>query len=103
MSDIELPVVGQGATMRVGSDSYPGTVISVKPKVVVIQEDKWKAAPGYDYYSNQVYTYEPNPKGSLHTYTLRKNGRWVPKGSGLYQPGCGVSFKGRCYYQDPSF
>lgn len=96
------PVVGNGATMGAGSDSYPYTIIEVTPKKVVIQSDWHAPAPNFDYYSNQEYVYWANPHGTKVTLTLRKNGRWVVRGCDMWS-GQSAGFWGRRYYQDPSF
>ncbi len=99
-----IPAVGMGATAGYGSDSYPYTVIKISAngKTLVVQADNHKPAPGFDYYSNQVYTYTPNPEGETKTFTLRDNGRWVLKGESK-KGGLRLGLGHRRYYQDPSF
>lgn len=106
------PKIGDGATVRVGSDSYGGTVISVDGDgVVTVQNDKVTPGEGHDYYSKQVWVHEPNPSGQ--TYSFRwdikglfwrsvvkdpKTNRW------LTTPHTYLVFFGeRHTYQDPSF
>ena len=97
------PYVGLGVTYGIGSDCYPATIISItnKDKKIVIQFDFYTPTEGYDYFKNQVYTFTPNPFGRTQTWTLRKNGHWVPLNSAKAVGY--LSFKGRRAYSDPSF
>jgi hypothetical protein len=99
-----VPVVGMGATAGYGSDSYPYTIIAVSAngKTITVQADDHHPAPGCDHFTNQVYTYTPNPNGSTKVYTLRSNGRWVLKGDTM-KGGQAIGIGARRYYQDPSF
>ena len=78
----DIPTVGMGATIHVGSDSYPATVIQVtrNGKRVVIQEDIATRIDNNGMSESQDYTYEPNPKGEIHIVTLRKDGRYRETG-----------------------
>jgi hypothetical protein len=93
--DFSIPKVGDGATICVGSDSYPATVVKVTAKTATIQDDTFTPAPGYDYYSNQVYTYAPNVTGHRSIVRLTKRG-WRYLGTPVY-------FGHRRAYRDPSF
>ncbi len=68
----DLPTVGMGATIHVGSDSYPATVIQVtrNGKRLVIQEDIAIRIDNNGMSESQEYTYEPNPHGDIHIVTL---------------------------------
>jgi len=72
------PMIGMGATIQVGSDSYPATVIQVtnNGKRVVVQEDNATRTDSNGMSESQSYTYEPNPNGTIYIATLRKDGRW---------------------------
>jgi hypothetical protein len=72
------PMIGMGATIQVGSDSYPATVIQVtnNGKRVVVQEDIATRVDTNGMSESQQYTYEPNPNGTIYIATLRKDGRW---------------------------
>jgi len=96
----DLPTVGMGATIHVGSDSYPATVIQVtrNGKRVVIQEDIAIRIDNNGMSESQEYTYEPNPQGTIHIVTLRKDGRY--RESGTTTP---VSIGFRRKYYDFSF
>jgi hypothetical protein len=71
-------MIGMGATIQVGSDSYPATVIQVtnNGKRVVVQEDIATRVDTNGMSESQQYTYEPNPNGTIYIATLRKDGRW---------------------------
>lgn len=77
-----IPTVGMGATIHVGSDSYPATVIQVtrNGKRVVIQEDIATRIDSNGMSESQDYKYEPNPQGEIHIVTLRKDGRYRETG-----------------------
>lgn len=77
------PEVGMGATLCMWSDQRPCTVLSVSGKTIVVQEDHATRTDKNGMSEDQTYTYAPNPDGETLTFTLRKNGRWVQKGSTL--------------------
>ena len=101
---MNTPTVGMGATVGIGSDCYPYTIVSVSEnlKTVIIQKDNYKPAKGYEYYGNQVYEFTPNETGSIEVWTLRNHGRYVrkgdKKGDGYY-----LTIGERRAYSDPSF
>lgn len=72
------PTIGMGATIQIGSDAHPATVIQItnNGKRVVIQEDTATRVDNNGMSESQHYTYEPNPQGTIHIATLRKDGRW---------------------------
>lgn len=101
------PVVGMLGTYFVGSDRYAVVVKAVNtPKKIKIKRL-------YDFDKNRdAYTDENNIEYYAHdlnsnmcdceTYTLRKNGRWMPMGYGLWD--CGAVHLGKAEpYLDPSF
>ena len=71
-----------GVTKYVGSDRYPFTVIQIlSPKRIVVQEDKaTRTDTNGAFTESQKYDYEPDPEGSTHTISLRKNGHWYEMG-----------------------
>lgn len=73
-----LPELGMGATIQVGSDSYPGTIIQItrNGKRIVVQEDLATRTDSNGMSECQEYTYQPNPNGAIHIATLRKDGRY---------------------------
>ncbi len=95
---------GMGATVRIGSDCYPYTIIEVSPdyKTVKIQRDNYKPAKDYDYYKNQVYDYIPNTEAPIEVWTIRNNGRYVKKGESKNSPFL-LTIGNKIAYSDPSF
>lgn len=95
-------VVGTAATMVVGSDRYPATIVDVQlnGRRIVIQEDGHRGTDKHEGpFGNQDYEYFTNPNGQKIVYTLRKNGEYKRMGSNH-----GNIFIGsRRYYYDPSF
>ena len=81
-----VPVVGMGASKRVGSDSHAGTIVAIKTnkrKEVVgftFQKDTATRTDNNGQSDSQTYDYAPNPEGEKEEVTLRKNGRWVRVG-----------------------
>ena len=107
MSDRYQPHVGCGALSGYGSDTYANTVVEMpSPKTVVIQRDTdGPLPPGKNFYDQCPRYGTPNPDGAKSVYTLRKNGRWVPKGSSMNSGGalCFVE-QGKQYTRlDPHF
>lgn len=92
------PEVGMGATMLYWSDRVAGTVIEVKGKRLVWQEDNATRADQNGMSDAQTYTYTPDPEGRVEVFTLRKNGRWVREGDSMQNGTClGLGYR-RKYY-----
>ena len=95
---------GMGATVGIGSDRYPYTIIEVSPdcKTIKIQRDHYTPAEGYNYFGNQVYEYTRDPEAPIEVWTLRNHGRYVRKGdkknSSFY-----LTIGKKQAYSDPSF
>lgn len=72
------PEVGMGATIHVGSDSYPATIIQITQngKRIVIQEDDATRVDDNGMSESQDYAYQANPNGTIHIATLRKDGHY---------------------------
>lgn len=98
MAEIITPEVGMGATIQVGSDCYPYTVIAVSPsgKTVTIQEDEAQLVSGSIFSKRQEYEYRSNPNGRTMTVRRNKHGRWGKRHFPVY-------IGRRRYYRDPSF
>lgn len=79
------PEVGMGATILMWTDRHAATIIEVSKsgKSIVVQRDNAKRTDNLGMSDAQSYEYTPNPNGTKTTYTLRKNGAWVRKGSGM--------------------
>ncbi|MFT7614324.1 MAG: hypothetical protein ACI9J3_003306 [Parvicellaceae bacterium] len=103
--EITTPVVGMGASYGAGADSYPATIVEVSPngKTLFITDDSYRATKDSDHYTNQAYVYTSNMDAPKKCYTLRKNGRWIPKGVPISAGYTALSIGHRRYYQDPHF
>lgn len=94
-----VPAVGTPCAFGVGSDLYPGTVVSVSPSGhrIIVREVKvteWSAFPGCT-----GMAFEDDGCGAVRVFTRRKNGRYRQAGWSHN----GVSFGEWGAYQDPSF
>ena len=91
--------VGEAATISIGSDCYPATVIDVTPsgKTVTCQYDNFVFIPGSLTTGGYEYSYQSDPNGRIMKFRYSaKYNRWK---NSSYR----VSFGNRRYYQDPSF
>lgn len=105
--DLELVQIGDGATETLWSDCLPYTVVDVirfvagkrkgQIKGFVLQADKYEPAEGYDYFSNQVYNYTPNPQARKIDVIKRKNGKFTDVNGRTYA----IGFRRK--YEDPTF
>lgn len=104
------PKVGMPATMYVGSDRYAMIVLEVKsPKCIMVAHMRDAT---YEAYIKDPEHFDGEKALKLYhlftsyyegkEYTLRKNGRWLPKGSGLWET-CSVRFGSADNYRDPCF
>lgn len=94
--------VGMGATVGIGSDCYPATIVGVLPyksgakqgqiRSILVQWDDHKFNQ-----ETKDFDFSPNRDASILVFTQNKFGRW--KCGGSYGLGIGH----RRYYQDPSF
>lgn len=93
--------VGMGATLNVGSDNYPATVVSVSQSGLFakIQRDQFTRIDDNGQSESQEYTFKYNPDGEVLSISLRGNGQWRVKG----RNGTLVTIGTRRAYQDPSF
>jgi len=97
--------VGEEATFVTGTDSRPGTVTAVKSeREIRIATCPYEIVGGpYQYGDEKEVEYNPREidpdDGTI--YTLRKNGRWIPKGSASDSGYAIIGY--RRYYMDPSF
>ena len=82
--------IGSGATICYHSDRKAGTVIARTAKTITWQQDTATLISGQSdvslggfvgsFDNTQQYKYEPNPKGLIRKFSLRKSGRWVQVG-----------------------
>lgn len=92
--------VGDGATIFGWSDQHAATIISISKskRAVIIQEDTATLLNGYNSgqpdalimvsggfaghtTGTQRWEFKPNPQGSQHRVSLRKNGKWIISGT----------------------
>ncbi len=101
-----LPKVGDGATISIGSDRYPATIIAVTLKahgpVVTVQRDRMSRTDSNGQSEDQAYTFTPNPAAKLETYSLRRDGTWRVF-AGNPRDGHRLTIGGRSAYLDPHF
>ena len=99
------PKVGDGATVLFWTDREAATVVAVSKngKEVTTQDDTAiRTDMGGPFTEDQSYNFEANPNGTLREWTLRKNGCWVAKGSGM-KNGMRCRMGSRNKYRDPCF
>lgn len=95
------PEVGMGATMRLGSDCYPYTIIWINEisSRLLMQPDHYQLIEGNAHNSeHQVYTYTANPAANSVQVSRRKDGSWR-----IVNEQTPVSIGNRRAYRDPSF
>ena len=97
------PTVGMGATLCVGSDRYPYTIVEIiGSKTIVVQADEFRRTDSRGAFTEQQeYSFTRNPFASKLTFTLRKDGRWHRRGESM--KGSPLLVGWRAAYQDPHF
>jgi hypothetical protein len=98
----EIPQIGMGATIAIGTDAYPATIVAIKGKKVLVQMDEYRRTDKNGISEDQKYEYYPNPNAPTKTFTLRKNGRFVIEGDSM-NSSVRMYIGSRRAYQDPSF
>ena len=83
------PVVGMGATMQIGSDSYAYTITAVSPSGhrITMQRDRTvptKASKPIGYVASGPHMYTADPEGTIEIATRRQDGRYRLKGAAYY-------------------
>jgi len=99
------PAPLMGATLVVGSDRYPMTIVYATDKLVGVVRDDYERIDANGLSEDQKYMY--HPKSSFQAswvkyYSLRKNGRWVERGADMRSGSC-LAIGHRRAYQDPSY
>lgn len=99
-----VPEVGMGATICYWTDRNAATVVAVSEsgKQVTVQRDKATRKDNNGMSDCQQYEYERDPNGRLSVFTLRRNGKWVDKGSPMNSGAC-LSLGRRDEHYDYSF
>jgi hypothetical protein len=97
------PKVGMGATIVHWTDRTACTIISISTsgREVRVQQDHAKRVDKNGMSECQNYEYSPDPDGSVSTFTLRKNGRYIEKGAPMRSNGLAIGH--RRQYHDYSF
>lgn len=69
------PEIGMGATIVIGTDCRPATIIfiSLNKKKILLQEDKCLRLDSNGMDENQSYSYESDPNGTKYFAYLHKN------------------------------
>lgn len=101
---VELPSeADDAATVVVGSDRYPATIVEgeVGDRRIVIQEDAAFRTDDRGFSESQDYRYEPNPDAPREVWTLRKNGRYYRQGQPMGRGALTVGRRRK--YSDPHF
>lgn len=111
---------GDGITLSCGSDREAYTVVNVAPRRMAVQRDKATLLNGPNsgetdalvftpggfaahVTGQQRYSYAPDPCGVVVTLTLRKNGKWVRKGTPMRSTAAGAVVPGRHEHYDYNF
>lgn len=78
-----MPTIGMGVTIQYHSDREAGTIIQVTQngRRIVIQEDSATRTDSNGMSESQTYEFSPNPEGTTHIATLRKDGTYRLQGS----------------------
>ena len=98
-----IPTVGMGVTVCYGSDRVAGTIVSVSKsgKKIEVQLDDAKRFDKNGMSESQEYVYNCNILAPIHSYTKRKNGRWIHEGDSI--KGIPVILGVRDHYYDFNF
>ena len=117
-SDNSNLYVGLAGTMFIGSDRYAVVITEVisqkevrvadmetidyNSNIVIDENSMEYIAPNNMIKYARVNNERTSFKATGNIYTLRKNGRWIMKGCGLWETGA-VHFGHADEYRDPSF
>lgn len=74
-TETNLPEIGMGATIAVGSDKYAGTITDIdKDGVITVRKDEVTRPTSFGGKPSQEYIYKPNPKGVSFHFKNYSNG-----------------------------
>ena len=95
---VKAPKVGELCTQIIGSDSYPFEVVEVSKSGLQCKIRRLDAKPaeGYDYFTNQNYTYSSNENNPIKIVKMNNRGLYT------YNK-LRIKFGDAIYYRDPSF
>lgn len=102
-SKILDPTGPDAATIAVGSDRYPATIVARTAKTIKVQGDRATRIDGNGLSESQTWLFERDYDAPILTYTLRRNGRWVRQGSPQNARGAGLGLGHRSRHDDPHF
>jgi len=93
------PTVGMGATLQIGSDSYPYTIVKISRSghCITASRDHYRRTDGNGQSELQTYEYTSDPNGVTDTFYRCKDGRYRQNARHLLYIGA------RRAYRDPSF
>lgn len=96
---VPFPKVGDGATLRVGSDTYPFTVVSVSTAGgrIGIRKCRARRIDSNGLSEQQEYEYDEDESAPVRLAS------WSPTKGRYHSGGSPLSIGVRRYYQDPSF
>lgn len=104
MRSDDIPEIGSGGSVQIGSDRYAVTVTHASHNRITVQWDDSIPTENCELPNGrQEYTYEPDPNGYEMTFTKRKNGKWCQRGSDMRADGCRLHIGNRDTYRDPHF
>lgn len=103
-TSVSIPEIGMGATIAIGTDRYPATVVHVslfktglrqgQVRQVTVQQDTATVSGGT--WPNLEYEYNPDPNGRVFVYTVDNRGK-------LFSHGARLLLGYRRRYNDPHF
>lgn len=96
------PEIGMPCTINYWSDCDPAEIVEIKGKSIFIRCMDAKVIRGSGHDGSAEYEYSSNPDNGIREFTLRKNGRYYPKGSTM-KSGNPLSLGFARKYRDPSF
>ena len=109
---MNVPQIGDGATILGWSHRWAGTVIALcwsksgQTVYVTVQEDRAIRTDTNGMSESQSYRYERDPNGDVWDIKSRPNGKWTvryKKDNKLIKSSFGVRFGQRDHYHDYSF
>jgi hypothetical protein len=85
-----MVTIGTGATIHIGPDMYPATIVDIGTKSFTVQQDLATLKPGRLANERQVYDIFRNHLAAREEYTIRADGSYKLKGSSSQKLTIGV-------------
>jgi hypothetical protein len=95
-----VPAVGMDATVCYVTDRVSTTIVGV-PNAKTVETWDGKRVVGWTFVEGQEMFFDDTPL--LSVWTLRKNGRWIAKGSPMERGATHLLVGVKDDYRDPSF